>query len=183
MRHHPRPNASCIFSASESDALIYRVTALGAEHFRRVVFFFCLTTLPSSTQSCCSSHVRGAIRFIIDQEYYQNRILHPVLRLAGCIPITSRRAKEAVRAAAEKIREGEIVCLFPEGQLTTIRNAVAVATRLRNNRAPAEMPGSPGLARSFMGLDFFLPGRPVFLRNGRGNSLRRAGGIRQTAFA
>ncbi len=40
------------------------------------------------------------------------------MRLVGCIPITSRRAKEAVRAAADAVRNGDIVCLFPEGQLT-----------------------------------------------------------------
>ena len=52
------------------------------------------------------------IRFIIDQEYYWNRFLHPILRTVGCIPITARRAKDAMRLASEKIRDGEIVCLF-----------------------------------------------------------------------
>jgi acyl-[acyl-carrier-protein]-phospholipid O-acyltransferase/long-chain-fatty-acid--[acyl-carrier-protein] ligase len=58
------------------------------------------------------------VRFIIDENYYRHRLLHPILKVAGCIPITPRRAKEAMRAAAEKIRAGEIVCLFPEGQLS-----------------------------------------------------------------
>jgi acyl-[acyl-carrier-protein]-phospholipid O-acyltransferase/long-chain-fatty-acid--[acyl-carrier-protein] ligase len=58
------------------------------------------------------------IRFVIDESFYRNRFLHPILRLAGCIPISAKRAKEATRAAAEKIRSGEIVCLFPEGQLS-----------------------------------------------------------------
>ncbi|MDQ6807824.1 MAG: AMP-binding protein [Verrucomicrobiota bacterium] len=58
------------------------------------------------------------IRFIIDEEFYRNRFLHPFLRTVGCIPITPRRAKDAMRAAADLIREGEIVCLFPEGQLS-----------------------------------------------------------------
>ena len=46
------------------------------------------------------------------------RFLNPFLRLAGCIPITPRRAKDAMRAAADRIRAGEIVCVFPEGQLS-----------------------------------------------------------------
>src|SRR4030095_5028131 len=57
------------------------------------------------------------IRYVIDQEYYHKPILHPFLRVLGCIPITSRQSHAAVRAAAEKIAAGEIVCLFPEGQL------------------------------------------------------------------
>jgi acyl-[acyl-carrier-protein]-phospholipid O-acyltransferase/long-chain-fatty-acid--[acyl-carrier-protein] ligase len=60
------------------------------------------------------------IRFIIDEGVYRNRFLHPVLRAVGCIPITSRRAKDAMRDAAARIRAGEIVCLFPEGELTRI---------------------------------------------------------------
>jgi acyl-[acyl-carrier-protein]-phospholipid O-acyltransferase/long-chain-fatty-acid--[acyl-carrier-protein] ligase len=57
------------------------------------------------------------IRYVIDQEYYHKPILHPFLRVLGCIPITSRKSHSAIRAATEKIAEGEIVCVFPEGRL------------------------------------------------------------------
>jgi acyl-[acyl-carrier-protein]-phospholipid O-acyltransferase/long-chain-fatty-acid--[acyl-carrier-protein] ligase len=52
------------------------------------------------------------IRYVIDQEYYRKPILHPFLRVLGCIPITSRKSHSAIRAATEKIAEGEIVCSF-----------------------------------------------------------------------
>jgi acyl-[acyl-carrier-protein]-phospholipid O-acyltransferase/long-chain-fatty-acid--[acyl-carrier-protein] ligase len=39
------------------------------------------------------------------------------LRVLGCIPINARHSHPAVRAAAEKIAAGEIVCVFPEGRL------------------------------------------------------------------
>src|SRR5438876_5412710 len=57
------------------------------------------------------------IRYVIDQEYYHKPVLHPILRALGCIPINIRHSHAAVRAAAEKVGEGEIVCVFPEGQL------------------------------------------------------------------
>src|SRR5438105_10521543 len=57
------------------------------------------------------------IRYIIDQEHYHNPVLHPILRTLGCIPINTRNSRSAIRTAAEKIAEGEVVCLFPEGQL------------------------------------------------------------------
>src|SRR5437667_2089557 len=57
------------------------------------------------------------IRYVIDQEYYHKPILHPFLRALGCIPINTRHSHAAVRAATEKIADGEIVCVFPEGQL------------------------------------------------------------------
>src|SRR5437870_1293263 len=57
------------------------------------------------------------IRYVIDQEYYHKPVLHPILHALGCIPINIRHSHAAVRAAAEKVGEGEIVCVFPEGQL------------------------------------------------------------------
>jgi acyl-[acyl-carrier-protein]-phospholipid O-acyltransferase/long-chain-fatty-acid--[acyl-carrier-protein] ligase len=57
------------------------------------------------------------IRYVIDHEYYYKPILHPILRALGCIPISKRHSHAAVRAAAEQISKGEIVCVFPEGEL------------------------------------------------------------------
>ena len=57
------------------------------------------------------------IRYIIDEEFYRKPLLHPFLRLVRCIPIDIRHSHSAVRAATKRIAEGEIVCLFPEGQL------------------------------------------------------------------
>src|SRR5437762_6371610 len=39
----------------------------------------------------------------------------------GCIPIDVRHSRSAIRAATEQLAAGEIVCLFPEGQLTRSR--------------------------------------------------------------
>src|SRR5205814_1649362 len=48
----------------------------------------------------------------------RNPILNPLLRAVSCIPITGRKAKDGMREAIARIRAGEIVCLFPEGELT-----------------------------------------------------------------
>ena len=58
------------------------------------------------------------IRYVVDQEFYQKPYLHPFLKLVRCIPIDPRHSRSAIRAAAEQIAAGEVVCLFPEGQLT-----------------------------------------------------------------
>src|SRR5260370_6850693 len=58
------------------------------------------------------------IRYIIDQEFYHKPTLRPFLRTVGCIPIDIRHSRSAIRAATEQLAAGEIVCLFPEGQLT-----------------------------------------------------------------
>ena len=95
----------------------YRVTTLGLENLPQGGFLLLpnhITWVDAIVlQLACSR----PIRYVIDEEHYHNPVLHPVLRTLGCIPINIRNSRSAIRAAAEKIAEGEIVCLFPEGQL------------------------------------------------------------------
>ncbi len=58
------------------------------------------------------------IRFVILDSIYHQRFLHPFLRTLGVLPISPKRAKDAVRAATEALQAGEIVCMFPEGELS-----------------------------------------------------------------
>src|SRR5882724_11661572 len=96
---------------------VYRVTTHGGENLPSGGFLLLpnhITWVDAIVlQLACSR----PIRYIIDQEYYYRPILHPLLRTLGCIPINIRHSRSAIRAATEKIAEGEIVCLFPEGQL------------------------------------------------------------------
>ncbi|SRR5579862_4728531 len=58
------------------------------------------------------------IRFVVYDTIYKQRLLNPLFRLLDAIPISPRHSKDAVREAAERIRAGEIVCIFPEGELS-----------------------------------------------------------------
>ena len=58
------------------------------------------------------------IRFLVYEPIYRNPLLHPIFRLLRAIPITTRKAKDALREASALIRAGEIVCIFPEGELS-----------------------------------------------------------------
>lgn len=96
----------------------YRVTAVG------------LKNLPSSGFLLLPNHISWIdavvlqvacprpIRYIIDATIYRNRVLNPIFRTLKCIPIDSHHSRNAIREADERISQGEIVCLFPEGQLT-----------------------------------------------------------------
>src|SRR5216684_2654407 len=97
---------------------IYRVTAVGREHLPRGGFLLLPNHISFVDAIVLQLACPRRIRFIVDEEFYRNRFLHYFLRVTGCIPITPRRAKDAMREAAEKIRAGEVVCLFPEGQLS-----------------------------------------------------------------
>jgi len=96
---------------------VYRVTALGIEHLPQGGFLLLPNHITWVDAIVLQVACPRPIRYIIDQEFYRKPILHPFLRLVRCIPIDTRHSRSAVRAATDKIAEGEIVCLFPEGQL------------------------------------------------------------------
>ncbi|MEQ1861238.1 MAG: 1-acyl-sn-glycerol-3-phosphate acyltransferase, partial [Chthoniobacteraceae bacterium] len=58
------------------------------------------------------------IRFIVFESIYKLPLLYPIFRCVGAIPISPTRAKDAVRTAVELIEQGEVVCIFPEGELS-----------------------------------------------------------------
>ncbi len=95
----------------------YRVTAIGLENLPDGGFLLVPNHISWVDALVLQLACPRPIRFVIDQEYYHKPILHPFLRVLGCIPINIRHSHQAVRAAAEKIADGEIVCVFPEGQL------------------------------------------------------------------
>ena len=98
--------------------VIYRVTTVGREQLPSGGFLLLPNHISFIDAIVLQLACPQRIRYIVDESFYRNRFLHPILHLAGCIPIAPRRAKEAVRLAAEQIRAGDVVCLFPEGQLT-----------------------------------------------------------------
>ena len=95
----------------------YRVTALGLENLPAGGFLLVPNHISWVDALVLQLACPRPIRYVIDQEFYYKPILHPILRTLGCIPISNRHSHTAVRAAAEQISEGQIVCVFPEGAL------------------------------------------------------------------
>lgn len=58
------------------------------------------------------------VRFVMVDHFLKVRAFGWFLRLFDVIPISPTRAKDAIRTTAEALRQGDLVCIFPEGQLT-----------------------------------------------------------------
>src|SRR5437016_12033150 len=113
-----RAERAFYFIACGIARLVYRVKAIGVQH------------LPTGGCLLVPNHITWvdaiilqlacprAVRFIIDEEFYRQPALQPVLRMARAIPIDRRKPREAIRRATERIEAGQIVCIFPEGQLS-----------------------------------------------------------------
>jgi acyl-[acyl-carrier-protein]-phospholipid O-acyltransferase/long-chain-fatty-acid--[acyl-carrier-protein] ligase len=55
---------------------------------------------------------------VIVDHFLKVKVFAWFLRLFDAVPISPSRAKEAIRTAADAVKEGSVVCIFPEGQLT-----------------------------------------------------------------
>jgi acyl-[acyl-carrier-protein]-phospholipid O-acyltransferase/long-chain-fatty-acid--[acyl-carrier-protein] ligase len=58
------------------------------------------------------------VRFVMWDELYNIKFVTWFLKAVGTVPISATRAKDAIRNVAAALKEGQVVCLFPEGQIT-----------------------------------------------------------------
>ena len=84
------------------------------------------------------------IRFIVHREYYERFYFKPFMKSLGCIPISSsggpREILRALRDAGTRLDHGELVCIFPEGQISRTGTLLPFNRGLerivRNRQAP-----------------------------------------------
>ncbi|MBV9463943.1 MAG: MFS transporter, partial [Verrucomicrobiae bacterium] len=58
------------------------------------------------------------IRFLAFEDFHRRWWLGWALRIFQVIPISPRHAKGAIQSAADRLKSGELVCIFPEGEMT-----------------------------------------------------------------
>ena len=104
--------------ASLVAGIIYRVKTFGLENLPKAGFLLVPNHMTYVDAVVLQLACPRPIRFVVHESIYRIGWLNPIFRLLEAIPISSVRAKEAVRVAADRIRAGEIVCIFPEGELS-----------------------------------------------------------------
>lgn len=64
------------------------------------------------------------VRFIVDEIYYNHRLLHPFMKAMHAIPVSAtgglKVILKALRDAGSFLDAGDLVCIFAEGQVTRI---------------------------------------------------------------
>lgn len=99
--------------------MLYRVRSSGAEHFPTSGGVVLIANHLSYVdvvvlQLACPR----PIRFIGYGMLQQHGFFAWCFRMSGCIPISSRQPTEGFKRALKALRAGEVVCLFPEGQIS-----------------------------------------------------------------
>ncbi|MBC9249773.1 glycerol acyltransferase [Pseudomonas alcaligenes] len=114
--------------------------------------------------------VRRPVRFVMYYKIYQLPVLNFIFRTAGTVPIAGRSEDEqiyeqAFARIAEYLAAGEVVCIFPEGKLTTSGEIdefkAGVERILAANPVPVIPMALQGLWGSFFSRD---PSKGLFRR-------------------
>ncbi|MCA8954490.1 MAG: MFS transporter, partial [Planctomycetes bacterium] len=142
---------------------LYRLRVVGAEHLPArggallVANHVSLVDWLFLVSSC-----ERPIRFLVDSGYYHKALLRPVMKAIGAIPISAGSPRELMRAmksAGQYLHQGEVVCIFAEGEIT---------------RTGRMLPFRRGLTRILKGND--VPVIPVHLDQVWGSPFSSKGG-------
>ncbi|MGH8709505.1 MAG: 1-acyl-sn-glycerol-3-phosphate acyltransferase, partial [Burkholderiales bacterium] len=112
--------------------------------------------------------VRRPVRFVMDHRIFGIPVLNFVFRTGKAIPIASAKEdpemmERAFAAVAQALRDGDVVCIFPEGRITDTGELY---------------PFRPGLTRILE--ETPVPVVPIALRGLWGSFFSRAGGAAMT---
>ena len=104
---------------------IYRVRVIGRDHIpeKGGALFVCNHVSYSDALLLLASTDR-AVRFLMFKDIYEKPWVKPFAKMLRVIPVSSeQRPRELIHAlqtASDAIRNGEVVCIFAEGQITRI---------------------------------------------------------------
>jgi acyl-[acyl-carrier-protein]-phospholipid O-acyltransferase/long-chain-fatty-acid--[acyl-carrier-protein] ligase len=104
---------------------IYRLRVVGRENFPQSGGALLVSNHMSLVDALLLIGAsRRPVRFLIFKDIYDQPYIKPFAKMIRAIPISSqlrpRDMIHSLRAASEAIRNGEIVCIFAEGQITRI---------------------------------------------------------------
>jgi acyl-[acyl-carrier-protein]-phospholipid O-acyltransferase/long-chain-fatty-acid--[acyl-carrier-protein] ligase len=102
---------------------IYRLRIVGEEHVPKSGGALLVPNHVSFIDGfLLTASLDRPVRFVVDAQYADHPLLKPFMKMLGVIRISShegvRVILRALRDAGTAIEKGEVVCIFPEGQIT-----------------------------------------------------------------
>jgi len=132
--------------------------------------------------------VRRPVRFVMDHRIFGIPVLNFVFRTGKAIPIASAKEDPAMMQAAfaevaRGLREGDIVCVFPEGRITDSGEMVPFRPGVTRILAETPVPVVPVALRGLWGSFFSRQGGAAMTRPWRTRPFRKIGLVAGEAVA
>jgi acyl-[acyl-carrier-protein]-phospholipid O-acyltransferase/long-chain-fatty-acid--[acyl-carrier-protein] ligase len=117
------PDSLLRFTVVLLPRLVYRLTVIGSESVPREGAALLVPNHVSFVDGILlMASLDRPIRFVVDARYAEYPLLRPLMKALRVIPLASgegpRVILRALREAGSALDNGELVCIFPEGQIT-----------------------------------------------------------------
>jgi 1-acyl-sn-glycerol-3-phosphate acyltransferase len=124
--------------------------------------------------------VRRPVRFVMDHRIFGIPVLKFVFRTGKAIPIASAKEdpqmmERAFAEVAQALRDGDVVCIFPEGRITDTGELYPFRPGLRRILEETPVPVVPVALRGLWGSFFSRAGGAAMTRPWRSRPFRRIG--------
>jgi hypothetical protein len=124
--------------------------------------------------------VRRPVRFVMDHRIFGIPVLNFVFRTGKAIPIASAREdpqmmERAFAEVARALREGDVVCIFPEGRITDTGEITPFRPGLKRILEETPVPVVPVALRGLWGSFFSRQGGAAMTRPWRTRPFRKIG--------
>ncbi len=133
---------------------VYQVRAFGTEHLPKGGALLICNHVSYVDALILQVACPRPIRFIAYEAFHRKWWLGWLLRIFGVIPISPHHAKDAIRSTAQRLKEGEWVCIFPEGQITRTGNLLGLRKGFELMARQAGVPVVPVYLDSLWGSVF-----------------------------
>lgn len=141
----------------------YRIKVLNADQFpKEGGVILCPNHLSFVDSLVITAACPREVRFLIAEKCFRRKWVGKFAKTFNAVPVSPERAKEAIRIAAEEAAAGNVVCIFPEGQLSRSgapcevkRGFEMIARKSGCPVVPAYMHGLWGTFTSFAGGRYF----------------------------
>jgi len=133
---------------------VYRVRVFGTEHLPKGGALLICNHVSYVDALILQVACPRPIRFIAYEAFHRKWWLGWLLRIFGVIPISPYHAKDAIRSTAQRLKEGEWVCIFPEGQITRTGNLLGLRKGFELMARQAGVPVVPVYLDSLWGSVF-----------------------------